>query len=205
MVCEDQLMRIQSRVIHLRAIRLGLLLAAATLTRCKGETTTVLTPPTPTPSPSQSSREGPLPFEGVRELSIGVSGACASRFPRYLRERTYPVDVQSSTGRSFLRFTDRQVLNPANPDPAVSAWVDATAAEVHFSFTMQEVLATRALGNGLTEHETLDVFGNAVAPLTPDLLDGHLSGTIRWRHNQVDPPAAQCTSETHSVLLRPAQ
>jgi hypothetical protein len=94
------------------------------------------------------------------------------------------------------------VLNPANPDPAVSAWVDTTAAEVHFSFTMQEVLATRDLGNGLTEHETFDVFGNAVARLTPDVLDGHLSATIRWRHNQVDPPAAQCTSDTHSVLLR---
>jgi hypothetical protein len=136
-------------------------------------------------------------------LSIAVAGSCASRFPRYLRERTYPVNVQASTGRSFLRFTDRQVLNPANPDPAVSAWVDATATTVRFSFTMQEVLVTRDLGNGFQEQETFDVFGSAEAPLTPDVLNGRLVGTIRWRHNQVDPPAAQCTSDAHSVVLRP--
>jgi hypothetical protein len=70
---------------------------------------------------------------------------------------------------------------------------------------MQEVLATRDLGNGFTEHETFDVFGSAQVSLNPDVLDGPLLGTIRWKHNQVDPPTAQCTSDAHSVVLRAAR
>jgi hypothetical protein len=152
---------------------------------------------------SRGSRFGGLSKRKPDGAPAGDS--CASRFPRYLRERVYPVDVRASTGRSFLRFTDRQVLNPANSDPPVSAWVDLIGTTVHFSFTMQEVLVTRDLGNGFQEYETFDVFGYAEAPLTADILDGHLVGAIRWRHNQVDPPAAQCTSDAHSVVLRPAQ